>query len=144
MASILLFLQALPSAMCLVGVAQIAIKEHALTNSNRFPSGASIDQVKKDARKLAKSTGLSLHEALDQAAAEHGAQVPWNRIQECNRLANSPLSTQTSSDKNGWKTKPCPQVYPLNKPVSDVGHAEPASGSQSTMASLYTSAPHTP
>ncbi|MGE6822992.1 DUF533 domain-containing protein, partial [Pseudomonas soli] len=31
-----------------------------------------------------------------------------------NRLANSPLSTQTSSDKNGWKTKPCPQVYPLN------------------------------
>ncbi|MCS7919383.1 hypothetical protein N0438_22245, partial [Pseudomonas aeruginosa] len=25
-----------------------------------------------------------------------------------NRLANSPLSTQTSSDKNGWKTKPCP------------------------------------
>ncbi|WP_219857758.1 hypothetical protein, partial [Pseudomonas monteilii] len=41
-----------------------------------------------------------------------------------NRLANSPLSTQTSSDKNGWKTKPCPQVYPLNKPVSDVGHAE--------------------
>lgn len=82
MASILLFLQALPSAMCLVGVAQIAVKEHALTNSNRFPSGASIDQVKKDARKLAKSTGLSLHEALDQAAAEHGAQVPWNRIQE--------------------------------------------------------------
>ncbi len=63
---------------------------------------------------------------------------------ERNRLANSPLSTQTSSDKNGWKTKPCPQVYPLNKPVSDVGHAEPASGSQSTMASLYTSAPHTP
>lgn len=63
---------------------------------------------------------------------------------ESNRLANSPLSTQTSSDKNGWKTKPCPQVYPLNKPVSDVGHAEPASGSQSTMASLYTSAPHTP
>lgn len=63
---------------------------------------------------------------------------------EGNRLANSPLSTQTSSDKNGWKTKPCPQVYPLNKPVSDVGHAEPASGSQSTMASLYTSAPHTP
>ncbi|WP_222435369.1 hypothetical protein, partial [Pseudomonas mandelii] len=41
-----------------------------------------------------------------------------------NRLANSPLSTQTSSDKNGWKTKPCPQVYPLNKPVSDVAHAE--------------------
>ncbi|WP_256596982.1 TIGR04141 family sporadically distributed protein, partial [Pseudomonas sp. GW460-5] len=27
---------------------------------------------------------------------------------DCNRLANSPLSTQTSSDKNGWKTKPCP------------------------------------
>lgn len=63
---------------------------------------------------------------------------------DCNRLANSPLSTQTSSYKNGWKTMPCPQVYPLNKPVSDVGHAEPASGSQSTMASLYTSAPHTP
>ncbi|MFG0860978.1 MULTISPECIES: hypothetical protein [Pseudomonas] len=69
---------------------------------------------------------------------------PTSLVILSNRLANSPLSTQTSSDKNGWKTKPCPQVYPLNKPVSDVGHAEPASGSQSTMASLYTSAPHTP
>jgi hypothetical protein len=53
-----------------------------LTISNRFPSGASLDQVKKDAKKLAKSNGLSLHEALDQAAAAHGAQVPWHRIQE--------------------------------------------------------------
>ncbi|HCR1517608.1 TPA: hypothetical protein ONA53_002007 [Pseudomonas aeruginosa] len=53
-----------------------------MTISNRFPSGASLDQVKKDAKKLAKSNGLSLHEALDQAAAAHGAQVPWHRIQE--------------------------------------------------------------
>lgn len=73
---------------------------------------------------------------IDDAAAQNRA--------DRNRLANSPLSTQTSSDKNGWKTKPCPQVYPLNKPVSDVAHAELGSGSQSTMASLYTSAPHTP
>lgn len=72
------------------------------------------------------------------------SQLRKGELEHSNRLANSPLSTQTSSDKNGWKTKPCPQVYPLNKPVSDVGHAEPASGSQSTMASLYTSAPHTP
>ena len=57
---------------------------------------------------------------------------------DCNRLANSPLSTQTSSDKNGWKTKPCPQVYPLNKPVSDVAHAELGSRSPLTSASLYT------
>ncbi|HCF9534182.1 TPA: hypothetical protein NI657_000911 [Pseudomonas aeruginosa] len=53
-----------------------------MTISYRFPSGASLDQVKKDAKKLAKSNGLSLHEALDQAAAAHGAQVPWHRIQE--------------------------------------------------------------
>ncbi|MCU9526492.1 hypothetical protein OE325_32785 [Pseudomonas aeruginosa] len=53
-----------------------------MTISNRFPSGAFLDQVKKDAKKLAKSNGLSLHEALDQAAAAHGAQVPWHRIQE--------------------------------------------------------------
>lgn len=53
-----------------------------MTISNRFPSGASLDQVKKDAKKLAKSNGLSLHEALDQAATAHGAQVPWHRIQE--------------------------------------------------------------
>lgn len=82
MASILLFLQALPSAMCLVGVAQDCRQGACLTISNRFPSGASLDQVKKDAKKLAKSNGLSLHEALDQAAAAHGAQVPWHRIQE--------------------------------------------------------------
>ncbi|HFL2870364.1 TPA: hypothetical protein ACGWVL_004764 [Pseudomonas aeruginosa] len=53
-----------------------------MTITNRFPSGASIDQVKKDAKKLTKSEGLSLHEALDQAAAAHGAEVPWHRIQE--------------------------------------------------------------
>lgn len=82
MASILLFLQALPSAMCLVGVAQDCRQGACLTISNRFPSGAFLDQVKKDAKKLAKSNGLSLHEALDQAAAAHGAQVPWHRIQE--------------------------------------------------------------
>lgn len=68
--------------MCLVGVAQDCRQGACLTISNRFPSGASLDQVKKDAKKLAKSNGLSLHEALDQAAAAHGAQVPWHRIQE--------------------------------------------------------------
>ena len=82
--------------------------------------------------------------ALAAKIAEILSKMADASPEQSNRLANSPLSTQTSSDKNGWKTKPCPQVYPLNKPVSDVGHAEPASGSQSTMASLYTSAPHTP
>lgn len=86
-----------------------------------------------------ESSRAATHLQIFQGRPSMGPQLAV-----CNRLANSPLSTQTSSDKNGWKTKPCPQVYPLNKPVSDVGHAEPASGSQSTMASLYTSAPHTP
>lgn len=89
------------------------------------------------------------HKKIDRKASFDGIprkilKLLIEQFDRGNRLANSPLSTQTSSDKNGWKTKPCPQVYPLNKPVSDVGHAEPASGSQSTMASLYTSAPHTP
>jgi hypothetical protein len=53
-----------------------------LTTSNRFPSGASTEQVKKDAKKLAKANSIPLHEALDQAAAQHGAPVPWNRVQE--------------------------------------------------------------
>ncbi|WP_370601966.1 hypothetical protein [Pseudomonas nitroreducens] len=53
-----------------------------MTTSNRFPSGASTEQVKKDAKKLAKANSIPLHEALDRAAAEHGAPVPWNRVQE--------------------------------------------------------------
>jgi len=51
-----------------------------LPNENRFPSGATIDQVKKDAKKLVKAQNIPLNQALDAAALKHGLALPWNRV----------------------------------------------------------------
>ncbi|MGY0522500.1 Hsp70 family protein, partial [Pseudomonas aeruginosa] len=71
-----------------------------------------------EALKVALSTHTQAATTLDYIEAdlsvtatrsdlEHGRES-FVRSFDRNRLANSPLSTQTSSDKNGWKTKPCP------------------------------------
>lgn len=45
-----------------------------------FPSGASEDKVKKDAKKIQKSNpGMALHDALDAAAKQHGATTDYRR-----------------------------------------------------------------
>ncbi|WP_258879470.1 DUF6088 family protein, partial [Pseudomonas aeruginosa] len=85
-----------------------------------------VDHGARAANKLGLSTQVPVRYVFLTDGRSRELQVGKTTVSiRCNRLANSPLSTQTSSDKNGWKTKPCPQVYPLNKPVSDVGHAEP-------------------
>ncbi|MBV7514576.1 ATP-binding protein [Pseudomonas sp. PDM25] len=53
-----------------------------MSNENRFPSGATIDQVKKDAKKLAKAQNIPLNQAQDAAALKHGLALPWNRVNE--------------------------------------------------------------
>lgn len=44
----------------------------------RFPSGTTVRRIKKDARKLSKSSSLSHSEALDCLAREHGINAPWS------------------------------------------------------------------
>ena len=53
-----------------------------MSNENRFPSGATIDQVKKDAKKLTKAQNIPLNQALDASALKHGLALPWHRVQE--------------------------------------------------------------
>lgn len=50
-----------------------------MSSTTRFPSGATVDQVKKDARAIAKAEGIPRHQALDKAAAKHGLPLTWNR-----------------------------------------------------------------
>lgn len=60
----------------------IAALENAMGTYNRFPSGASVEQVKKDAKSLSKSEGIPLHSALNTAAAKHGIAKPWAKVLE--------------------------------------------------------------
>ncbi|WP_137807240.1 MULTISPECIES: ATP-binding protein [unclassified Pseudomonas] len=74
--------EALPIGNAPCGRGAKAEQEIALSNETRFPSGATIDQVKKDAKKLAKAQGIPLHQAQDAAALKHGLALPWNRVNE--------------------------------------------------------------
>lgn len=74
--------EALPIGNAPCGRGVKAEQEIALSNETRFPSGATIDQVKKDAKKLAKAQGIPLHQAQDAAALKHGLALPWNRVNE--------------------------------------------------------------
>lgn len=53
-----------------------------MSTYNRFPSGASVEQVKKDGKSLSKSEGIPLHIALNRAAASHGIAKPWAKVLE--------------------------------------------------------------
>ena len=74
--------EALPIGNAPCGRGAKAEQEIALSNENRFPSGATIDQVKKDAKKLAKAQGIPLNKAQDASALKHGLALPWNRVNE--------------------------------------------------------------
>lgn len=63
----------------------------------RFPSGLSVGQAKKDAKKLRTALGISHTDALDQLCAANGATPPWsNAIAQLKAgvQANAPLAPQ--------------------------------------------------
>ncbi|MPQ69440.1 hypothetical protein [Pseudomonas sp. MWU12-2323] len=47
----------------------------------RFPSGATLSQVKKDAKAFKRERNIPHHEALDAAVRQHGFNLDWNDIQ---------------------------------------------------------------
>lgn len=63
----------------------------------RFPTGVSVEQAKKDAKRLAKAEGLPHHEALDRVARQNSNNawdwarameiLPWAEEQGLNALA---------------------------------------------------------
>lgn len=52
-----------------------------MTDDPRFPSGATMSQVKKDAKSIKRERNVSHSEALDAAAKLHGLDLPWNEVQ---------------------------------------------------------------
>lgn len=44
----------------------------------KFPTGRSVQQLKKDANRLKKATNISLSEALNQCANYNGVDLPWH------------------------------------------------------------------
>lgn len=54
----------------------------------KFPSGRCVGQVKKDAKRLKKSQGITLTEAQNQCACDNGISLPWDQaIEELKRRA---------------------------------------------------------
>lgn len=52
-----------------------------MTNEIRFPSGATLRQVKKDAKTLKRELNIAHHEALNAAAKQHGFNLDWRELQ---------------------------------------------------------------
>ncbi|AZL83352.1 hypothetical protein EIJ81_00355 (plasmid) [Aliivibrio salmonicida] len=48
----------------------------------KFPSGRSVQQVKKDAKRLRKHQDITLTEALNQYVSENGIALPWDKAVE--------------------------------------------------------------
>lgn len=51
--------------------------KQVITMDDKFPSGKSVRRVRKDAKKLAKESGISPHEALDLCAKNNGLDGGW-------------------------------------------------------------------
>jgi len=49
-----------------------------MNDNLRFPSGKTVKQIKKDAKRLSKLSDIPLNEVLDQLAEENGFSVPWH------------------------------------------------------------------
>lgn len=47
-------------------------------SNQKFPSGRTVQQVKKDAKRLKKSSNITLTEALSQCAQMNGIAMPWD------------------------------------------------------------------
>lgn len=51
----------------------------SMDDNLRFPSGITVKQAKKDAKKLAKEESIPLNQAQDLIAAKNGIAKPWSR-----------------------------------------------------------------
>jgi len=71
-------------------------------NSIKFPSGRSVANCRKDAKRLAKQNGIPLHRAQYQIAVINGLDMPWDK-------AISLLSNNLTTE-NQIQTNTLPQI----------------------------------
>lgn len=50
------------------------------TDTLKFPSGRSVNNVKKDAKRLAKKLNIHLDQAQTLTAKENGLTLPWDKV----------------------------------------------------------------
>ncbi|MFA0809344.1 hypothetical protein [Microbulbifer epialgicus] len=73
----------------------------------KFPSGRTLINVKKDAKKLAKAENIQLAVAQQRLAAENGIDLPWNQVikvleENFNKSLLDTLPSKTPSDNQSW------------------------------------------
>ncbi len=56
---------------------------------SKFPTGKSVDQAKKDAKRLSKEKGIRLSDALNRIASENSMECPWNEAMHKLRILAS-------------------------------------------------------
>lgn len=56
-----------------------------------FPSGRSVGNCRKDAKRLARLSSIPLNEALDRISAENGLSMPWAKAMRA--LVTAPVTT---------------------------------------------------
>lgn len=61
------------------------------TDFLRFPSGATVAQIKKDAKRMAKERAIPLHAALDTLASENGILMSWHKALAYLQHTSTPL-----------------------------------------------------
>ncbi len=67
---------------------------HNADDSRQFPSGRSVRNARKDAKRLARSTGISVSAAQDQIAKDNGCPQGWGRAMPTLPKRGATLDTQ--------------------------------------------------
>lgn len=86
------------------------------TESLKFPSGRSVGNCRKDAKRLRKQEKISLHDALDRVAIDNGGELSWSisleKLPKALSDSHSPELLITLTDvKNVMKEFPTLNYY---------------------------------
>jgi hypothetical protein len=87
-------------------------EETIMSDSWKFPSGRSVGNCRKDAKRLARQEKIPLNEALDRIASANGTSLPWPRALLI--LGQSQPSTHMKLDEKGVKyLRSAPLIYTI-------------------------------
>lgn len=99
-------------------------------NNLRFPTGVTIAQAKKDAKKHAKQTVIPLNQALDKMVQNHGINAGWSSAVATLKKRGEPLGVFQLPLRDGQSNSVI--IYPDAPFVTIVG----ASGTGKTVLAL--------
>ena len=86
-----------------------------MSTTLRFPSGLTVTQAKKDAKKLAKAESIKLHEAQDRTSRSNGLNMSWNKALAWLERQPKPLMSfrlSLNSERNEGTSHHLIDLYP--------------------------------